>query len=117
METRVDRLQELLVGRCLALEDRAASDVHGRNVTFKVQERAVEPRQPVAVGHLWILALAASCGLGGARQELCAASHKRRPRLASLFEVADRPAESPLPGAGVSGGPTCQVLSRATWLG
>src|SRR5947209_15845639 len=65
METRVDRLQELLVGRCLALEDRAASDVHVRNVTFKVQERAVEPRQPVAVGHLWILALAASCGLGG----------------------------------------------------
>jgi hypothetical protein len=35
-----------------------------------VQERAVEPGQPVAIGHGWILALAHLRGLSGPTYEL-----------------------------------------------
>ena len=53
-----DLLDQLVVGRRLALEDHAAGDVHVRGVALEVQEGAVEPGQAVGIGHGLILARA-----------------------------------------------------------
>ena len=50
-----DLLDELVVGRRLAVEHHAAGDVHVSGVALEVQEGAVEPREAVVIGHAVIL--------------------------------------------------------------
>jgi hypothetical protein len=55
VQAALDRLDELVVGRRLALEDQGRPHVHVRRVALEVQERRIEAGQPVRVGHAAIL--------------------------------------------------------------
>jgi hypothetical protein len=55
VHARLDRLDQLVVGGRLALEDENAGHVHVRPAALEVQEAGVEGGQAVAVGHRPIL--------------------------------------------------------------
>ena len=53
VQSRLDRLDQLVIRRGGAVEHRAARHVHVRRVALEMQKRAVEPGQPVLVRHRW----------------------------------------------------------------
>jgi hypothetical protein len=74
MKPPIQQLEQLVVGGRLTLEHGARRDVHVGAVALEVQERAVEAREPVGVGHAVILA-----GLeSGGAERLCDGYHTRR---------------------------------------
>jgi hypothetical protein len=97
-----DLLHQLVVGGGVALEHHASGDVHVRGVALEVQERAVESRQAVWIGHGVILA----------RHPGVTMLTQIRSRRCEPRRFPERPAESSLPGAEMSGGPTAGLAVR-----
>src|SRR4029077_8826488 len=90
----------LVVRRRRPVEHHARGDVHvRRGVVLEAQERAVESRQAVAIGHAAILA-----GLPSVRSSTLLRS------VILLGCLGHRLAESSLPGAATSGGTTCRAV-------
>ena len=116
VEPRDDLLDELVVGRRRALEHHAAGDVHVRGVALEVQERAVEPGQPVRLATARILAGFGRCARGAVADDASgitsSVSGVARPAGNCCHPLRSiRPAESSLPGAGASGGPIAGLQS------
>ena len=101
MEPGDDLVHEVLVGRRVAVEHHAPTDVHVRRVALQMQKRAVETGQAVRVGH------ALDSDTTGRDRAQCDNRHLKRLRPLPPFTDVPHcdPAESSLPGAGASGGP------------
>ncbi len=56
VQPRLDRRHQIRIRGRWAGEDRAGADVHMRRLALELQKRVIERREPVSVGHAWILA-------------------------------------------------------------
>ncbi len=104
MQARLDRLDQLVVGRWRALEHRAPGDMHVGRLALEVQERAVESAQAIGVGHRSRLCRRPGSGV----RAVCDHPHTVRSR--SLPLSAGRSIDLPSSPArcGGNGGPTAR---------
>jgi hypothetical protein len=61
VQARGEGVEDLLVGRRLALEDHDGGDVHVRAARFEMQEGGVESGQSLGLGHVSILTFNKMC--------------------------------------------------------
>ena len=105
MQSRLDGRQELRVPGRLALEDSAPSHVHMGRAPLEVQERAVEARQAIRVGHEANSCIPGKAGSGLRQMDECESNHTFSAHCLPSSLESIRSAESLLLGVGASGEP------------